>query len=717
MNLMERIASWLGLIPRPQPGHVISPLEETLAQGLRHKWAERYDLALEAFDRSLVLIDPENRPQAQAIIALQKAAIWISQGRASDAENLLAGLPEADGGQRADRLTLLGKVAQERGDWSAAQSYYEQARQVAEESESTQAAGRALGHLADVYLRDGNTTYALHLLREALANLDMSGDQESLCYFAGRLGETLIENGQKSEGYDLITRALRLAEDMEHGTYQRLWRLVMANDFMLSGMYKEARRNYKLALAFFHQSTSSPEYITLLCHLSKTSLRLFEYDDAVNYARRAVEAGTSLGKDHPVCSLARAALGVALRTAGHYAEAIPYLRSTDSIETLNIKHALSYSRVDVLRNLATALSETGEVHQAFAIYQQALQEAQAAKAALEIAGTYRDLGVLYARTAQPHEAIKNWTSALELYEQEHEYARVARLYCDIANVRRQIGQGRRAAKDYENSLTALNMTDDQETRGIVLANAATAYIDHGDIETAESFFIESIKIAQRTGDQRAEATRRGNYGWFLLSTGRAQRALNTLSHALRQSQEMGLTLAVAVQTDNTGLAYDELGSYDTAAEHHRRALTLIGTMNEPQWEATFRANLGHSLLMLDALDEAEDQLREALEIAQRQEAVEASVRAQTGLARLALKRGQINPGLVIAIEAVDVARRAGLQRVLAGALTVLSELFAAAGMAEKAVDAWDEAVKLLQALRIPAAAQNPAWLSNLESGT
>jgi hypothetical protein len=61
-------------------------------------------------------------------------------------------------------------------------------------------------------------------------------------------------------------------------------------------------------------------------------------------------------------------------------------------------------------------------------------------------------------------------------------------------------------------LTLLNSVEDQETRGIVLANAATVYVDQGDIETAESFFAESIQIAQKLEDRLAESTRRGNYG-------------------------------------------------------------------------------------------------------------------------------------------------------------------------------------------------------------
>jgi hypothetical protein len=64
-----------------------------------------------------------------------------------------------------------------------------------------------------------------------------------------------------------------------------------------------------------------------------------------------------------------------------------------------------------------------------------------------------------------------------LFESINDYAMVARLHTDIANIRRQHGEIKWAMKDYEVALTVLNSVDDLDTRGMVLANAATAYVD------------------------------------------------------------------------------------------------------------------------------------------------------------------------------------------------------------------------------------------------
>src|SRR5262249_18014740 len=153
---------------------------------------------------------------------------------------------------------------------------------------------------------------------------------------------------------------------------------------------------------------------------------------------------------------------------------------------------------------------------------------------------------------------------------------VARLLCDLAAARKYIGQGQRAMKDYEAALMTLNMIDDDwETRGLVLSNAANTYVDRGDIESADSFFNEAITIARRLGNDTAEATRRGNYGWFLLSTGKPQQAISSLEYALRLSRSLKLDLQSAIQTDNLGLAYDNLGYYPKAKEQHQQAIEII----------------------------------------------------------------------------------------------------------------------------------------------
>ena len=238
-------------------------------------------------------------------------------------------------------------------------------------------------------------------------------------------------------------------------------------------------------------------------------------------------------------------------------------------------------------------------------------------------------------------------------------------------------------KDYEQALMLLNSLNesDQETRGLVLSNAANAYAEQGDAESADAFFTEAIGIAERLGDAAAETTRNGNYGWFLLLVGRPRRAMATLERALTISQSNHLTLQAGIQMDNLGLVYDSLGDIPAALEKHRKALELV---TDPTWTGQFKVNLANTLISTRELDEAQTLLDEAL--AQEREAQngEVLIAALVGQARLWLVREQAAEAEETLNEALTLARKLENRRLLAEALSVRSQQQAALGHADEA---------------------------------
>jgi tetratricopeptide (TPR) repeat protein len=309
-------------------------------------------------------------------------------------------------------------------------------------------------------------------------------------------------------------------------------------------------------------------------------------------------------------------------------------------------------------------------------------------------------------------AIEHWKAALTIYEGEHYYAQAARLYCDIGGARRFLGQGKRALKEYEQALMMLSSVNDWATRGVVVSNAAIAYSDLGDTESAEAFFNEAIEIANRLEDYAAEATRRGNYGWFLLSTGRPQRAIVTLEQALRLSEQQGLVLQIAIQTDNIGLAYDAMGEHNRASAYHQSALERITHLSSPHWQGMMQINQAGSLMQLGQEDEARSLLQQALATGRQETDVHVIARALIGLARLVLANAEFQQCADYLQEAIQLARRADMRRQLAEALQIHSEQQAALNETERSLSLWDEAQKLYDILQMPQANLEPDWLKD-----
>lgn len=709
MNVLQRLTHWLGMTPASVIKPEILAMREALDSGRRAKRTEDYETALESFNRAGELARQMGDRLAVAVIDLHRVDVFLATRQWEYAENTLRDLKHdaqyaSSNTQIAYILCSFGVLEQAKGNWPTARQYYEQALDEAKRTRVVGAEARAMGHLADVYLHDGNASYAVHLLREALPKLNASGDIEISSYFVGRLGEALNETGQEIEGGQLIGRALRLAEHMQYHLYERRWRLVLARLAFSAANYQEAFTHYTRALELFKSLPVSLDYVIALCETSRTCLNLHQNQQALDYARQAEKLNETI-QNQEAKHIIDGVLGVVLRNMGRGAEAIPYLQSSAGEFDGNLE------QIEILRNLAAAQADT-EPETAIATYKQAVEYAEKLNALLEVAQTKRDLGLLYAARGKMQLALQEWTAALDIYKAENQPVQTALLYCDIANARRALGQGQRAIKDYEQALVMLNSINDLATRGIVLSNAANAYVDQGDIDSADSFFTESIKIAQKLEDRRAEATRRGNYGWFLLSTGRAQRAEAAVEHALRMSHDLGLQLQVAVQTDNLGLVQDEIGKPDKALPFHQEALETIQQLNNPRWEAIIRSNLANTFVKLNRLDEAAVLFDEVLAVGRSSEDTEIIIRALNGKARIALQQQDLFNVSDLLNQAAVMARKADMRRLLAEALTLQSQYQSLVGQPVRAAELWQEAKRLYTILHASQAYWKPGWLED-----
>lgn len=691
-------------------------MREALEDGRRAKFAEDYDRALTSLSRAVSLASGEGDPAAVAVAALHQVEVLIRLERWDDARDLLAQIEatarEVDQPvQIAYVLVTRGTLAQEQGDWAGARALYEEALDVARRAHSTGAEGRALGHLADCYLHEGNASYAAHLLQDAMPKLNASGDIELSSYFLGRLGQALIFSGQEVEGQHLLGRALQVAGQFRYRYYERMWALEMGRRAYVEARYQDAFGHFDHALGLFPEAAAAPERVSALAYMSQICLRLRDNDKALQYARQAA----ALADDHSPAlqAMAKGVMGAALHAAQRSREAVPFLSAAAEIYAGLDGTANDRIEIETLRHLAAAQAQA-DPEAGIVTYRRAIAKASATQALMELAQTRRDLGLLYAARGQAAQALPEWNAALAIYEDQRHYAQVARLYVDMAHARRALNQTQRAMKDYEQALMALNSVDEQdaETRGLVLANAAIAFADQGDVESAEAFFTDSIALAARLPDPAAESTRRGNYGWFLATIGRPRRAIAALEQALLLSQSHHLPLEMAVQTDNLGLAYDSMGDYAAGLEYHRKALDLIRPLDQPHWLAIIQINLGRSLLSLGQPDGAQPFIEEALAAGRERQDPEVMARALTQLARVLLHKGQAQDACHYLDEAAALLRRLDQRRLHADVLSARSEVSAALGEREAAARDWAEAQRLYTMLHMPQGKAAPAWLND-----
>lgn len=682
--------------------------------------AEDYERAYTALEQAMQVADEQKDTHSVTVIALHQADVLIDQGRHDEAEKLLQTVHQAaesvnQRGFTAYALVSLGNLNQGRENWNAAREAYEQARDVASRVTATGPEGRALGHLADVYLNDNNASYAVHLLEEALPKLNEAGDLELSSYFVGRLGEAKLLTGEKLEGRRLLERALRLGEQMRDTRMIRRWMVALGDTAYVDGAFDEAILFYGRGLDLLAEvPNTEAKRVRITTRLSEMHLGMGEREQALEYAQQALTGAAAL--DDPA-SVARAqgTLGTVLRALGRSAEALPHLEAAVA-QTATGDEVLYIS---MLRQLAAVQQDAGQADTARDTLQRALDYAKENDLLLPLAMVYRDFGLLHNRREQPREAIEMWSQALTIYQDQNDSTQMARVLVDLGNTRRQLGVTKRAMTDYENALVALNYVDDLATRGLVLANAANAYTDQGDTESSAAFYRESIDIARKLGDAQAETTRLGNYGFFLIGIGEPRKAVEKLTKALEISTELDLPLHIAIQTDNMGLAYDALSQYKTALGYHEDALAKLGTIEAPpmRWQALFMGNTARTQLALGRLDEAMSLADEALAVARTSNDFEVIVVALVAVGRANLRQAQAAEAIPSINEALSIAQRAGLRRLQAEAYHVLSEAQAATDDRETARGSWEQAARLYRMVAAPQAKLTPHWLTETTADT
>lgn len=702
MNVFKRIESWIKTNfappqpPKPDPN--LAKLYELIYRARTLKRVGQYDEVLRELDVILSIVDDKMKFG----IHLNQADILIRKKDFAHAATILESLDTDEqlisDEYRAHFANMWGLWWKAQQKWDEAQERFEEAIDMAKRANKNHFIPLVTTHLAVVYLEQGNASYAMHLLEQVFPLVQGSGDTELVSYFTGVYGQATLETG-KPDGRQIVEHALFLAREIGHNEYQVMWLNTLAMDSMRANLFSEAI-DY-LSKVLEKTDPTEPVYIAGLCHISRASYHT-DHEATLRYAQ---QAEALLTDEHPqrLKMQVYITLGTAYRVNNDGEQALHYLKQVD--EALYRSWTLSpfeYRYVDYVRNLAGAYLLVSNFPQSAEIYEQALN-GDGGFSEFEIANLQRDRGIYYVHLKQYQDAIQTWMNALKYYEGERLYVQVARLYSDIGNIRRLIGQGRRAFKDYEQALMVLNSFDDPETRGLVLSNAATIYADFGDITTAESFFVEAIQIAQQLRKPQLESLRRGNYGWFLLNTGRAESALHMLQHAIDQSQALNLSHQAAVQMDNMGLAWDELKNYERAIGYHQQAWQML--QDQPDidiyWRGIIGANLAHSLISAGTFESVDDLLDVALKIGrdiQRQELV---IRALNGKIRgLLLQQGDHEQVALLADEAVSLAQLQGRRRLLADALILRSQLHQKNGQDEEAEKDWESAKSILQLLRL-----------------
>ncbi len=706
MNPLQRFLLWL----TSKPPEKVSVFKQHMLQARQAQYTEHYAEALAALDNALEVAIAEKNIASQVDIILSKADIFLYQQDYAASEKLLLELRQRTeaASQRAPlayTLCSLGALALARGQHADARQLFERAQTLAHTVRANGAEARAIAHIADTYLSEGNASYAIHLFRDALPRLEQSGDTELQPYFMIRLAHALTQSGSEIEADGVLQATLDKTTSLQQKRFQRFAHLALGARAIAQSDFPKAQQHYESALTLYPEpAPNTPEYITALCHLSLALLRQQQVAVAVERAQFALQCAKDLA-DTALMAKAQAALGMAQSVNRDYQTALTNLKSAlDFFAEQPVEKTFYF---DLLREYAATLTGSGQPDAALATLQTMRQLAERDGLKKPVAHVYVEIGKLHEQQRQLKEALTHYLEALNLYEQFSDYAAIAPLQCHIANLREQQGQGRRALKDYGQALERLTYINDPKIRGEVLLAVALAYADYGEIDSAEGFFKQALEVAQQANDKTAEVLCHTHYGRFLVLVNDVKPAITSLMESSVGSRTVNMPLVKALLADGLAQAFTQIEDTPRALAYHDDALSAINPADEPIWAAMFSLNRAHTLRQDGKTDEAAALFATLLSDGRRLNHPHIIIRALVGLAQLDIQQQRIADASSKISEAFKLADSSYSRRLMAEVKLVLCQQQAAAGDLQAANATWQETEKLLKILHLPV--QSPEW--------
>ena len=669
-----------------------------------------------AYAEGLLVARQQENLQAQQFFLSGLGTVHYKELNFADAESsFLDALAIA---QQIDQPVLIARSQINLGElfaaqklWDRAQTYHEQALEIARISRDSTTITLALENLARAYMEQSNPTYAIHLLKEAVAIAQTAQNPRAGASVLGWLGQAHLAIGDRGTGRRMLEQAQRLAMQTGRENLAIQWVVALANTDLAENDYHSAIERYLAAEDLSRRVGRQPKhfYAEIALNLSVALRHLGRFDQSFSQAERALLHSQEMG-DEIAIAQAIAALGLALQGQGRHETATEHLEQVLDYYARGILNNES-GKAGILLALGKSQQRLRRTEAAQQTFNEALELARANDNPDREAEAMHLLGSVLAANQQHREAAALWRDSIRLFEQVGNSAAAARALCDLGNTRRLQGDLNAATTDFENALMLLNNIDDLVTRGLVLSNAANLYTQLGDVETAEAFYHDAIVIARDLRDVHSESVRLGNLAWFYVLTGRIRKAIDLFEQALNMSRRLNDPLLVAIQTNNMAYAYARDDQHDQAISHYRTAIADAERLEADRWLAVFQSNLGESLVEQDNLDEAQPLYDAALTTSEKLEDRENLIRTRHRLAHLLLRRERRAEARELAESAYDDARKMGYRKGQADAGRVLGNYYLGGNDEVNARKYFAEAHRLYAMIRDPLADQLRAYAS------
>lgn len=306
----------------------------------------------------------------------------------------------------------------------------------------------------------------------------------------------LIGEWDKCETH--YTKALKVANNLEHKEYIGRANNDLGNLLTLKGNYEKARLCLETSAAFFEDINDKIGLYQVYGNLGNVFFRQGEYDQAKGYYIQSIEISEKVGRSIQNSRVV-ANLGLTYMNQGRYEEAIqcqlPQLKLSEEAKN---KQGIATMSI----NLGIVLFEKGDYIEAMRYYKQGIKEAESLGDKLLMSIAIGCIGSVYERQGEYQTAMEHFVEDLELSEMLGDKQGIAIALGLIGDLFVLKGEFDKGCDYLERNLSLCREINYLKGIAKSLSTLGDAYLYKKEYLKAESYYIEAIEIAKYIDNKR-----------------------------------------------------------------------------------------------------------------------------------------------------------------------------------------------------------------------
>ena len=235
--------------------------------------------------------------------------------------------------------------------------------------------------------------------------------------------------------------------------------------------------------------------------------------------------------------------------------------SDSLLRVLNNITANDTNKVWALNNLAIALEEKGNLVSSKSYLLNSIQLCDSLRFKRGLAFGYNWLAIVIREMGDYAKATEYELKSLKLNTELKDITGTARCYLSLGNIDIAMGDFVSGKKNFNTALQLALEIKNPDVVATCNANAAICYHALQQMDSAEYFYLKSIRYYEKIGASFDQAAQYTNFGLFKLDQKKHKEALNYLFKALEMQQRVFDTIHIAGVLNNIGEVYLDMKDY------------------------------------------------------------------------------------------------------------------------------------------------------------